>query len=41
MTLPFYKALLDNIMLMPISQEFKYKLTGDNFRKFINWESKE
>jgi predicted TIM-barrel fold metal-dependent hydrolase len=40
MTLPFYKAMLDNIMLMPIQQEFKQKLTGDNFRKFINWESK-
>jgi hypothetical protein len=32
--------MLDNIMLMPIQQEFKQKLTGDNFRKFINWESK-
>jgi len=40
MTLPFYKAMLDNIMLMPIQQEFKQKLTGDNFRKFINWGSK-
>jgi predicted TIM-barrel fold metal-dependent hydrolase len=40
MTLPFYKAMLDNIMLMPIQQEFKQKLTGDNFRKFINWENK-
>ena len=40
LTMPFYKAMLDNIMLMPLSQEFKHKLTGDNFRKFINWGSK-
>jgi len=41
MTMPFYKAMLDNVMNMPISMEFKHKLTGNNFRKFVGWESKE
>ena len=40
MTLPFYKTLFDNIMQLPVGMQFKQKLTGDNFRKFIGWESR-
>lgn len=37
--MPAYRAMIDNIMTMPLSQEFKHKLMGDNFRKFISWQS--
>jgi len=37
---PLYKFAVDYLMNLPLSQEFKYKLMGDNFRKFINWKSK-
>jgi predicted TIM-barrel fold metal-dependent hydrolase len=40
LTLTVYQAMIDNIMNMPLSLDFKYKLMGDNFRKFLNWESK-
>jgi predicted TIM-barrel fold metal-dependent hydrolase len=39
LTLPVYRAMIDNIMTMPISTEFKHKLMGNNFRKFVNWGS--
>jgi len=32
--------MVSNIMTMPLSMEFKNKIMGDNFRKFINWNSK-
>jgi hypothetical protein len=31
--------MIDNIMNMPLSMEFKHKLMGNNFRKFVGWES--
>ena len=40
LSLPVYKAMVDNIMNMPLTTEFKHKLMGNNFRKFLNWESK-
>jgi predicted TIM-barrel fold metal-dependent hydrolase len=40
LTMPVYRAMIDNIMTLPLSTEFKHKLMGDNFRKFLNWESK-
>ena len=40
LTLPCYSAMVSNIMTMPLSMEFKNKIMGDNFRKFINWNSK-
>jgi predicted TIM-barrel fold metal-dependent hydrolase len=40
LTLTVYQAMIDNIMNMPLSLDFKYKLMGNNFRKFLNWESK-
>ena len=40
LTLTMYQAMIDNIMNMPLSLDFKHKLMGDNFRKFLNWESK-
>ena len=40
LTLPVYRAMIDNIMTMPLSPEFKHKLMGDNFRKFLNWGPK-
>ncbi len=39
LTLPVYGAMISNIMTMPLSMEFKHKLMGDNFRKFVKWES--
>jgi predicted TIM-barrel fold metal-dependent hydrolase len=39
LTLPVYQTMIDNIMTMPISTEFKHKLMGNNFRKFVNWGS--
>jgi len=39
LTLPVYREMIGNIMTMPLSMEFKHKLMGDNFRKFVNWES--
>jgi predicted TIM-barrel fold metal-dependent hydrolase len=38
--LSVYKFSIDYVINLPLSQEFKQKLMGDNFRKFINWESK-
>jgi predicted TIM-barrel fold metal-dependent hydrolase len=40
LTLPAYGAMVSNIMTMPLAMEFKNKLMGDNFRKFINWQGK-
>jgi predicted TIM-barrel fold metal-dependent hydrolase len=40
LSLPVYKAMVDNIMNMPLTTEFKHKLMGNNFRKFLNWEIK-
>jgi predicted TIM-barrel fold metal-dependent hydrolase len=37
LTLVAYGLMIDNIMNMPLSMEFKHKLMGDNFRKFVNW----
>lgn len=37
--MPAYRAMIDNIMAMPMGMDFKHKLMGDNFRKFISWES--
>jgi len=39
LTLTVYKLMIDYLMCLPMSQEFKCKLMGDNFRKFINWQS--
>jgi hypothetical protein len=39
--MPVYKAMIDNVMNMPLSMEFKQKLMGNNFRKFVGWKSKE
>ena len=39
--LPIYKFAVDYLMNLPLSQEFKQKLMGDNFRKFINWKGRE
>lgn len=36
-----YGAMMDNKMNMPLTMEFKHKLMGNHFRKFIDWESKE
>jgi predicted TIM-barrel fold metal-dependent hydrolase len=41
LTMPVYRAMIDNIMTMPLSTEFKHKLMGNNFRKFLNWETKD
>ena len=41
LTMPVYRSMIDNIMNMPLSLAFKHKLMGDNFRKFINWKSRE
>jgi predicted TIM-barrel fold metal-dependent hydrolase len=41
LTMPVYRAMIDNIMTLPLSTEFKHKLMGDNFRKFLNWETKD
>jgi predicted TIM-barrel fold metal-dependent hydrolase len=41
LTLPVYRAMVDNIMNLPLSMEFKHKLMGNNFRKFLNWKSAE
>jgi hypothetical protein len=40
LTLPVYRAMVDNIMNLPLSMEFKHKLMGNNFRKFLDWKSK-
>jgi len=40
LTMPVYGAMIDNIMNMPLTTEFKHKLMGDNFRRFLNWKSK-
>jgi predicted TIM-barrel fold metal-dependent hydrolase len=40
LSLPVYRAMVDNIMNLPLTTEFKHKLMGDNFRKFLNWKSK-
>jgi hypothetical protein len=41
LTLPVYRAMVDNIMNLPLTMEFKHKLMGNNFRKFLNWKSAE
>jgi predicted TIM-barrel fold metal-dependent hydrolase len=41
LTMSVYGAMIDNIMNMPLSTEFKHKLMGDNFRKFLGWQSRE
>ncbi len=38
LTMPAYRSMIDNIMNMPLSMEFKQKLMGDNFRKFTGWK---
>lgn len=38
LTLPIYKFMIDYINCLPLTPEFKRKLLGDNFRRFINWK---
>jgi predicted TIM-barrel fold metal-dependent hydrolase len=37
--LSVYKCSIDHILNLPLSQEFKKKLMGDNFRKFLGWKN--
>jgi predicted TIM-barrel fold metal-dependent hydrolase len=38
LTLPVYKLSIDYIINLPLTEEFKRKLMGENFRKFIDWK---
>jgi predicted TIM-barrel fold metal-dependent hydrolase len=38
LTLPVYKTVVDYLNCLPLTEEFKRKLMGDNFRKFLGWK---